>query len=76
MAHPSSFPSRAPAACLADEDSPTFVVGGFESVASTFVDEPTPAVNVKVGAQFGPDLHPLIAVSLRIHGGTFRSYHR
>jgi SAM-dependent methyltransferase len=41
------------AACLADEDSPTFVAGGFETVASAFSDEPKITDAFRTGAGVG-----------------------
>jgi SAM-dependent methyltransferase len=57
------------AACLADEDSPAFVVGGFECVASTFVDEPRITQAFRTGAGVGWHEH-----DARLFQGTERLY--
>lgn len=41
------------AACLADEQSPTFVAGGFELLASTYADEGRIAEAFRTGSGFG-----------------------
>jgi len=57
------------AACLADEDSPAFVVGGFECVAAAFTDEPRITEAFRTGA--GVSWHEHDA---RLFSGTERLY--
>ncbi|MCA1845112.1 MAG: class I SAM-dependent methyltransferase [Actinobacteria bacterium] len=57
------------AACLADEDSPAFVAGGFECVASNFVDEPRITEAFRTGAGVGWHEH-----DARVFRGTERLY--
>jgi SAM-dependent methyltransferase len=57
------------AACLADEESPAFVVGGFECAAATFVDEPRITEAFRTGAGVGWHEH-----DARLFRGTERLY--
>jgi SAM-dependent methyltransferase len=45
------------AAVLADESSPAFMIGGFDVIASTFIDEPKIADAFRSGAGVGWDQH-------------------
>lgn len=63
------FLNEEQALCLANEDSPTFVPGGFESLSGLFVDEPTLTEAFRTGRGIGWHEH-----DTRLFSGTERFF--